>query len=53
MYMFVFFCVFVREIKKLGNNVKMRINKLSRMYRDEMKKYEKTEIIEQIIQRNN
>lgn len=48
MYMFVFFCVFVREMK-LGSNVKMRINKLSRMYRDEMKKYEKTEIIEQMI----
>lgn len=29
-------------------NVKMKINKLSRMYRDEMKKYEETEIIEQM-----
>lgn len=30
-------------------NVKMRINKFPRMYRDEMKKHKGTEIIEQMI----
>lgn len=29
-------------------NAKMRMNKLSRMCRDEMKKYKESEIIEQI-----